>query len=70
MNKFSNNGSTFAKHFQRSYLYDSEPYVRSGPKGIDELQEEVELKQTLKRAVANVDAPQYLIETIRSAIRK
>jgi len=72
MNKTINGSGTFAKHIQtqRSWLYDVEPYTRSGPRTFEEVADDQKLKQALKQAVAKINAPSYLIDAIRNEIRK
>lgn len=72
MNRSSNGNGTFDKHFQtqRSWLYDVEPYARTGPRTLDELAEDERLKLAIRRTVAKTTAPSYLIDAIRNEIRK
>ncbi|MGD9628954.1 MAG: hypothetical protein AB7V18_06900 [Pyrinomonadaceae bacterium] len=72
MDRSSNGNGTFAKHFQtqRSWLYDVEPYARTGPRTLDEVADDERLKQAMRRTVAKTIAPSYLIDTIRNEIRK
>ncbi len=67
----SNGNSTFAKHFQTqgSWLYDVEPYARTGPRTLDEVADDERLKRAIRRTVAKTVAPSYLIDTIRNEIR-
>ncbi|MGQ0543627.1 MAG: hypothetical protein ACT4O9_17575 [Blastocatellia bacterium] len=66
------NTGTFAKQYQpqRNWLFDIEPYTRSGPQTYDDVADNQRLKNALRRSVAKVTAPHYLIDAIRKEIRK
>lgn len=71
MNRISNIDKRLSgvshKHPQlgRDWLFDSENLFRT----YDEVTDEQRLKRFLKRAVASVDAPQSLIDSIQRNIR-
>lgn len=66
------NTGTYAKHYQmqRNWLFDIEPYTRSGPQSFDDVADDQRLKRALRRSVTKITAPQYLIDTIRREVRK
>lgn len=72
MNKPSHSKEISSLSFKRqtAWLYDVEPYIRIGPQYFDESADAENLGSVLKRAVASIETPQYLIEAIKREIRK
>jgi hypothetical protein len=59
------------KHtFRSNWLFEVEPFSRSSSTTLQELRDNVRLKNHLKRAVATEMAPFSLIQLIREGIRK
>lgn len=72
MNRTSKNNGTLAVpiRVRTNWLYDAEPYSRTSPRTFGDVADDLRLKSALKRAVAKIEAPSYLIDTIRKEIRK
>ena len=59
------------KHtFRSNWLFEVEPFSRSGSTTMQELRDNARLKKRLKQAVATEMAPFSLIQSIRERIRK
>jgi hypothetical protein len=52
----------------RNWMFEIEPYSRLI--SVEDVTEDLELKRVLKRAVRTVRAPEYLVGSIRSGIRR
>lgn len=50
----------------RGWLFDAEPYRRPA----NDAEGDARLKAALKRAIASVSVPEYLVDAIRKEIRK
>lgn len=54
----------------RDWMFDVDPYLRTVPKTLPEVRDDLYLKRALQRVVRRGAAPQYLIESIRKMIRE
>lgn len=69
MAKYTNNRQPFRPAGAHSRVFEVEPYWRIPYKTLADVEADLRLKHALRRAVMDLEAPQYLIDSIREKIR-
>ncbi len=70
MTKYANGRSGINLGVSKGWLIDVESYARTPEKTLTEVRDEIRLKRAMRRAVCRETAPQHLVDSIRTLIRR